>query len=101
MKRTITGILVILTVITVLCLVACGVSNTTTTTTQTTVATTTTQATVTAIEGDEVILTDTNGEMWMWTGTEDYAIDEEVVITFDTMDTEYLYDDEILTITKR
>lgn len=100
MKRTIAGILVILTVITVLCLVACGVSNTTTTT-QATVATTTTQATVTAIEGDEVILTDTNGEMWMWTGTEDYAIDEEVVITFDTMDTEYLYDDEILTITKR
>lgn len=92
MKRTIAGILVILTVVAFFCLVACGVSNTTTTTTQ---------ATVTAIEGDEVILTDINGEMWVWEGAEDYTVDEEVVITFDTMDTDYLYDDEILTITKR
>ena len=90
MKRTIAGILVILTVIAIFYLVACGVSNTTTT-----------QATVTAIEGDEVILTDINGEMWVWIGAEDYTVDEEVVITFDTMDTDYLYDDEILTITKR
>lgn len=90
MKRTIAGILVILTVVAFFCLVACGVSNTTTT-----------QATVTAIEGDEVILTDINGEMWVWIGAEDYTVDEEVVITFDTMDTDYLYDDEILTITKR
>ena len=91
MKRTIAGILVILTVVAFFCLVACGVSNTTTTT----------QATVTAIEGDEVILTDINGEMWVWEGAEDYTVDEEVVITFDTMDTDYLYDDEILTISKR
>ena len=90
MKRTIAGILVILTVVAFFCLMACGVSNTTTT-----------QATVTAIEGDEVILTDINGEMWVWIGAEDYTVDEEVVITFDTMDTDYLYDDEILTITKR
>lgn len=88
MKRTIAGILVILTVVAFFCLVACGVSNTTTTT----------QATVTAIEGDEVILTDINGEMWLWEGAEHFKENDTVVITFNTMGNDNLYDDEIISI---
>lgn len=88
MKRTVTGILVIFIVVTIFCLVACGVSNTTTTT----------QATVTAIEGNEVVLTDINGEMWLWEGAEHFKENDTVVITFNTMGNNNLYDDVIISI---
>ena len=90
MKRTITGILVIFIVVTIFCLVACKVSNTTATT----------QATVTAIDGDEVILTDINGEMWLWEGAEHFKENDTVIITFNTMGNDNLYDDAIISITQ-
>lgn len=88
MKRTITGILVILAVITIFCLVACGVSHTTATT----------QATVTEIINGQVILTDVNGEMWVWEGAEHFRENDRVVIEFNTFGNDNLYDDVIINI---
>lgn len=53
MKKIIVIILVSIVLISPICTLIYGFSNITTT-----------QATVTAVEGDEVILTDINGEMW-------------------------------------
>lgn len=89
MKTTIACILVIiLSVIAIFQLSACEASNNTATT----------QATVTAIEGDEVVLTDINGEMWLWEGAEHFKENDTVVITFNTMGNDNLYDDAIISI---
>lgn len=87
MSKVITGILVSVVLVAFLCTMMYGLSNITTV-----------DATVTAIEGDEVTLTDINGEMWLWKGAEHLKENDTVVITFNTMGNDNLYDDAIISI---
>lgn len=89
MKKAITGILVSVVLVAFLCTMIYGFNN---------IATV--DATVTAIEGDEVTLTDINGEMWVWEGAEHLQENGKVIITFNTMGNDNLYDDVIISITQ-